>query len=222
MNINNDIKNIIIVTSVLDCKAYSAYDRTTRFEQTKKTLDTIKEKIPNSLIILIEKTNLNEDELNYFISNCDILLNESQNQEFVDNINHPNKSFGERCYLLKCIEWINQNKIYFPNIQNIFKVSGRYYLDDNFNYLDYNNDKIVVKIVDEKIWKNACTSCLFKISISKFDHFYYSLLNNYDINHCMEQFMYIYIHQNFDKSEYIDIPTLGMSGFVANGIFGSC
>ena len=59
-NLKSEIKNIIIVTSCLECKAYSAFDRNTRFEQTKKTLFTIKQKIPNSFIILIEKTNLKE------------------------------------------------------------------------------------------------------------------------------------------------------------------
>ena len=37
----------------------------------------------------------------------------------------------------------------------------------------------------------------------------------------MEHFFYIYI-KSIDKSRYIDLDTLGMSGFVANGIFGSC
>ena len=38
---------------------------------------------------------------------------------------------------------------------------------------------------------------------------------------CMESFFFIYIKQT-DPSKYIDLPILGMSGFVANGIFGSC
>jgi len=217
----NNIENITIVTSVLDCKAFSVYNRDERFLQTKKTLNTVKEKIKNNFIILIEKTKLTEDELNYFYSNCNIIINEYENKEFVNNINHPNKSFGERCYLLKCIDYINNNKELFSKVKNIFKVSGRYFLDDKFDYINYDNDKNVVKIVDEKIWANACTTCLFKISINELDNFYNSLLNKFDINNCMEQFFYIYI-KSIDKSRYIDLETLGMSGFVANGGFGSC
>ena len=217
----SNIHNIIIITSVLDCHSYSAYNRNERFLQTKKTIDTIKEKIPNNFIILIEKTLLTQTENDYFNSNCNIIINESTNQAFINNINHPNKSFGERCYLLKSIEYINANMHMFMHVQNVFKVSGRYYLDNNFDYNNYNNDKIVIKIVDEKLWKHACTSCLFKIPINELNNFYHSLLKNFDINNCMEYFMYIYV-TNTIKSKYIDLPILGMSGLVANGIFGEC
>jgi len=218
----NTVKNIIIVTSVIDLPN-SVYNRSERFIQTQNTLDTLK-KIPDSFIIFIDISDFSDDELIYFNSICDLVINESKNKEFVSKIRHE-KSFGESCYLLRCLEEIRNLKYTIPNLKSIFKVSGRYYLDDNFNYLDYDNDKNVVKIVDEKLWKNACTSCLFKLSVNEMDNFYNLLLlyqnQIYFSQMCMENFMFVYISQT-DPSKYIDIPTLGMSGFVANGIFGSC
>jgi hypothetical protein len=218
----NTVKNIIIVTSVIDLPN-SVYNRSERFIQTQNTLDTLK-KIPDSFIIFIDISDFSDDELIYFNSICDLVINESKNTDFVNKIRHE-KSFGESCYLLRCLEEIRKLKYTIPNIKSIFKVSGRYYLDDNFNYLDYDNDKNVVKIVDEKLWKNACTSCLFKLSVNEMDNFYNLLLlyqnQIYFSQMCMENFMFVYISQT-DPSKYIDIPTLGMSGFVANGIFGSC
>ena len=127
---------------------------------------------------------------------------------------------------MKCIEKIKSIKLDFPNLKSIFKISGRYYLDDNFNYLHYDNDKNVVKIVDEKLWKNACTTCLFKLSVDELDNFYNSLLlyqpEIYNSKMCMESFFYIYCTKQTEPSKYIDLHILGISGFVANGIFGSC
>jgi hypothetical protein len=219
----SNIKNIIIVTSVIDLPN-SIYSRNERFKQTQNTLSTLT-KIPDSFIILIDISIFSEDELLYFNSICDLLINDSKDEEFIKKILYE-KSFGESCYLLKCIEKIKSIRLDFPNLKSIFKVSGRYYLDDNFNYLDYDNDKNVVKIVDEKLWKNACTTCLFKLSVDELDNFYNSLLlyqpEIYNSKMCMENFFFIYYIKQTEPSKYIDLPILGMSGFVANGIFGSC
>ena len=70
------IVNITIVTSVIESKLTgSVYNRNERFLQTLKTLDTVKSKIPNNFIIIIEKTDLTENELNEFTSRCDLLIN---------------------------------------------------------------------------------------------------------------------------------------------------
>ena len=219
----SNANNIVIVTSVIDLPN-SVFSRNERFTQTQNTLKSIKAKIPNLFIIFIDVSVFSEDELLYFNSMSDLVINDSKDQEFISKVRHE-KSFGESCYLLKCIEKIKSMKDNFPNLKSIFKVSGRYYLDDNFNYVEYDNDINVVKIVDEKLWKNACTSCLFKLSVDEIYNFY-ELLSSYQniiyrSQMCMEHFMYIYITQT-DPLKYIDIPLLGMSGFVGNGIFGSC
>ena len=45
---------LFIVTSVVDTFEYSAFDSTVRYQQTKHTINTIYEKVPNAKIVVIE------------------------------------------------------------------------------------------------------------------------------------------------------------------------
>jgi len=223
---NNYVENIVIITSLLDCPSYrSVYNRNERFEQTKITLNTIQEKIPNVFIILIDVSILTEKEINYFNSNCNIIINDYNNEKLISAINHKNKSYGEKEYLLRCIEEINKIKYNFSNLKSIFKISGRYYLNNNFNYIHYNNDKNIINFVDHNLWKDACATCLFKISFNELEYFKNSLLDaehSFNLGLPMENFLYSYI-KNIDNSKYIHLDVLGISGLIAiNGIFGSC
>ena len=103
----SNIKNIIIVTSVIDLPN-SIYSRNERFKQTQNTLSTLT-KIPDSFIIFIDISIFSEDELFYFNSICDLVINDSKDEEFIKKILYE-KSFGESCYLLKCIEKIKSIK----------------------------------------------------------------------------------------------------------------
>ena len=67
------MKNITLITSVIDTPniplSYtpirSLFTKEIRFEQLKKTIATIREKIPDNQIILIECSLLSEDERQY-------------------------------------------------------------------------------------------------------------------------------------------------------------
>ena len=63
------ITNIIIITSLIDCsRSRSAFTKQERLEQTKYTIQTIKEKIPNVFIVLIDCSSLSYEEKKYFKS----------------------------------------------------------------------------------------------------------------------------------------------------------
>ena len=61
--------NLVLITSIINTpktplsysKIRSVYTRNERFEQTKKTIESIKEKIPNHKILIVECTDFNED-----------------------------------------------------------------------------------------------------------------------------------------------------------------
>lgn len=156
-------ENVIIVTSVIDCPTRrTLFTRKERFEQTKKTIDTIRLKIPNSFIILIDVTDFTEEEHNYFKSSCNYVINCANNNEaFYSVLQHNNKSFGERYYLLESIKVIQHLLDIYPNIRNIFKICGRYYLNDDFMYSVYDNDKIVVNLVDPQFVGKCLHNCFF-------------------------------------------------------------
>jgi hypothetical protein len=215
------IENVVIITSVIDCpKSRSFYTREERLEQTKKTIDTVRFKIPNCFILLIDITQFTEEEHNYFNSSCNYVVNCANNNEALYNVRiHDNKSLGEWYYLLESLKIVQHVCEIYPTIQNVYKISGRYFLDDNFDYSFYNNDKCIVQLVDPKLWAYACASCLFKVPIDEIENLYNQLYHNREKfmqGLCMEYFMYGYI-MSLDTSRYIHIDRLGISGMVCAG-----
>jgi hypothetical protein len=77
------IKNITLITSIIDTpntplsytNTRSVFSKEERFEQTKKTILSIRNKIPNNKIFLVECSKLTLEENNYFLSNVDYFLN---------------------------------------------------------------------------------------------------------------------------------------------------
>ena len=127
------MNNLVLITSVISTTnnplSYinnrSVYSHLERFEQTKKTIESVKEKIPNSKIIIVECSNLNEEIINYLIKNSDYFLNLYNNQKIRNNISHISKSLGEGTMTLCALKFIIQNNIEF---NNLIKISGRYWL----------------------------------------------------------------------------------------------
>jgi len=72
--------NIILITSIINTpntplsyiKTRSIYTREERFEQTKRTIKTIREKIPDNKIMLVECSQLTDSEADYLRENTDI------------------------------------------------------------------------------------------------------------------------------------------------------
>lgn len=68
------MNNIILITSVINTpnkplsysKTRSVYNRNERFEQTKKTIQSVKEKLPNIKIMIVECTDFNDNEKRFF------------------------------------------------------------------------------------------------------------------------------------------------------------
>jgi hypothetical protein len=187
-----DCENIVIIPSLIYCDS-GIYSKDERFEQTKETIKTVKQKIPNSFIVLIDISKFNGDEIEYFKNNCDMFLNPSDDMELAEKI-IGRKSYGEKTYLQYTINLLNNNEnVYnfnnFPNLKHIFKVGGRYFLNDHFNYDNFNNEFDNIKIVSDSIYKNTCYTSCFKISkqnvsylIDSFKIFDNELKNNfYDI-----------------------------------------
>ena len=150
------MENLILITSVINTpnnplsysKTRSVFTRTERFEQTKKTIESIKEKIPNHKILLVECSDFNETEKIYFESNCNYILNLWNDKYLHNYIFGKSKALGEGTLTIKALEYIFNNKIMFDNL---FKISGRYWLSDNFDFNNFNNNSLVFKKINNSI-----------------------------------------------------------------------
>jgi mannosyltransferase OCH1-like enzyme len=149
-NIEIKYKNIFIITSILNCtnlelsysKKRTVFSFRSRLRQTIKTIESIRKYYKDCDILLCDCSDLcnyKTEELE--ISNMvDYYYNFYDNDVIKEAVNGIYKGHGESMILLKALEIINDlNESY----KYIFKISGRYYLNDNFdNKLFENNENV--------------------------------------------------------------------------------
>ena len=217
------MKNLVCITSVIHTpniplsytNTRSVYTWSERFEQTKKTISTIREKIPDSKIFLVECSELTDTETNYFENNVDYLLNLYENETLRNKIYSKSKSLGEGIQTIKSIEYIIEKNIQF---ENYIKISGRYWITDNFIYKNIDNNKITVQIMD----KENVVTFFYKIPqliLSEYLFFLKSLeCFQYFVN-CVgyEVLFKIFIDKmNVNKNiEILDVKPIGITGNIS-------
>lgn len=146
--------NLVLVTSVIRTSSNplsyissrSIYSSTERFEQTKKTIQTIREKIPNHKILIVECSELTSDENIYFSENSDYFINLITDPQVKDYVSSISKSLGEGSMTICALDYIIKNHIEYDNL---IKISGRYWLSAKFNYNYFNNSDIIIKYIDD-------------------------------------------------------------------------
>ena len=118
--------NLIIITSIF--KVYMSttiYNEEERKNQIKQSIESIKNKIPDPYIVLLEGGTATDDDLQNFSS----LVN-----EFITiDIKYLPKNIGEFTLIYKYLQ--SENFLIKKNMfKTISKLSGRYSLNDTFNF----------------------------------------------------------------------------------------
>lgn len=119
--------NLVLVTSVVHPHLPSKYTANERFEQlTKLTIPSIIKKIPNAYLVILEGSELTDNEKKE-------LLKLGVKELLYFNIKNFQKSYGELFLLLKYFESMFFKKIkQIYNILTVIKISARYYLTSDF------------------------------------------------------------------------------------------
>lgn len=205
---------ITLITSVINTpnsplsysNVRSVFTRQERFEQTKKTVQSIKENLPNSKIIIVECSDLSEEENIYFKENCDYILNLWNKKELHNYIFGPSKSLGEGIMTIEAFKYIEQLQFEYDYL---YKISGRYWLNENFKIHNIENN--IFKRINKN--ENNIFTALYKIDKKTVEKLVYFLIDNIEnMKKCigyevlMSQFV-----KNIDK-ELVDI--IGLSGAV--------
>lgn len=214
MDIKNN-KNLILITSIINTihsplsytKTRSVFTRYERFDQTKNTILSIRKNIPNSIIILVECTQFSQDENDYFKNNCDHIINLIKDQNSCQYINSAAKAAGEGTMTKKALEYIIEKNIKFDNF---FKITGRYNINNKFNYNNYNNDLNIFKKIDHI----SLHTSLYKIKYHDIRNLLNFINNNFNRMKNAEGYEIIFNDlANIIDIEYTD--NLGVTGFVA-------
>jgi predicted phosphohydrolase len=83
---------------------------------------------------------------------------DTNNSEIIDCIYSHSKSLGEGTQTIIALQYLFNNNIKY---NNFFKLSGRYWLSDNFNYENFNNQDIVINYIHQD--RNNCLTALYKL-----------------------------------------------------------
>jgi hypothetical protein len=160
--------NITLITSVIDppklplsyTNSRSVFSKKERFEQTKKTISSVRENIPDNKIFLIECSILSIEEKEYFISNVDIFLNihDTGIETLINRMFTISKSMGEGTMTIFALKYLIENNIEFIRL---FKLSGRYWLNNGFNYDLYNNILPCIHRINND--ENNVFTCFYKL-----------------------------------------------------------
>jgi hypothetical protein len=184
---------LFVITSVVNVKCRSIYNSEERYNQTLFTIETIKKHVTNANIVVVElsKDIVFDDVTMFYITD-------------LPDVIYYDKTLGESLILKTFF-----NSDFFRSIDTdyIFKISGRYYLNDlfnmsNFNLNEFNSNKT-------RINEECYSTCFFGIPPSKIN----ILLNNLDFiisnpyNGDIE-------HRIF-RNTYVNNVNMGVSGNIA-------
>jgi hypothetical protein len=126
---------------------FSAYDEEQRFNQTLETIECIRNKVPESYVVLFECSSkpIDEKQKDILKEKADLFLefyNEPVLKQIYENLEaRPElitygKSLLETRGLLNTLYIIKKHNL-FSDSQRVFKLTGRYLLNDDFNIQDY-------------------------------------------------------------------------------------
>jgi hypothetical protein len=170
---NMQNKNVIFITSKIIVsnnsfsyvKNRSYYTKQERLTQTIKTIESIRKYIPNSYIILLDNSIFNNFEYNILEELTDTFINITDNYTlnfFTDIFEY--KAFGEISQQLAFLNLFLKED--YLSIKNFFKITGRYELNFDFNYHQYDNNLNIFKKDTNIDSKNYYFTCFYKLDKS--------------------------------------------------------
>jgi hypothetical protein len=210
---NIEDKNIFIITSVLNCtnlelsysKKRTVFSFNSRLRQTIKTIDSIRKYYSNCHILLCDCSDLSnyKNEELEIRNMVDYYYNFYDNESIKGAVNGKYKGYGECMLLLKALEIINNlNESY----KYIFKISGRYYLNDNFDNNVFENNENVFTTWDGCNF-SLCT-VLYKLMYNDrtyFENVLITSINELLENNSIEICIYKYFLKNINIVEKINV-----------------
>jgi len=132
----------VLVTSAANAK-FSVYSPEERVEQTLKTVESIKERIPNAFIIMTDCgiPGIEGELKNKLVASVDKFIDFSKDPNvnwIATNVTHQDtvKNLTELVVVSKFFKLAKKHE-WFADCDRVFKVSGRYWLTDNFDITRY-------------------------------------------------------------------------------------
>jgi hypothetical protein len=192
--------------------------------QTRLTIETVRAKIPNNFIMLVECSPLIGEEADYFRGAVDCFINiwdiggttegcTTAGDSLITAIHSSSKSLGEGTMTLYAM--LTQP---IPLFSNFFKISGRYWLNDHFDYdRDYANGDVVVKYIEGVDARVEVCTALYKLPLPTLVRWVAFLKGSCDDFSKCEAYEYIFFKflEEGVSAAIRRPPMIGVSGNIA-------
>lgn len=208
--------NLVIIPSVIRCinkdlsytKIRSVYNVEERYEQIMKTICSVREKIPNAYIVLLECSKDIEEYEKELSSAVDEYINYYDNTEVKNAVESIYKGYGESVTIYTFLKSHSKNKEMFDLYENIIKISGRYYLNERFNYNVFDSDENIFRFYQQY---KLVTTRLYKINKQYFERYIENFTNI--IEQCLQG-------ESVESTITYNLPFksanyLGVSGYIS-------
>lgn len=163
-------KNIVFVTSKIIVsekklsyvEKRSIYSKQERIVQTINTIHSIRKYIPDAHIVLLDNSVFNYFEYSLFENLVDTFINitNSRINYFTDVFEY--KAFGEISQTLQFLELFLKED--YTKCKHFFKISGRYEINNEFYYQQYDNDLTIFKRNKNIPNKKYYYTCFYKLN----------------------------------------------------------
>ncbi len=152
-------KFAFMVTSAINTK-FGTFESDTRLQQTVETIDSIKKYVPDAKIFLLEMSAipLTDDQRTKLVPMVDNMLDFTSDPAVIDLFHSTDnwdvvKNVTEVMCFLQALDKL-KNSNAFDRIDRVFKLSGRYHLDDNFNIEYYKNYSVKSHVVVKRSFES--------------------------------------------------------------------
>lgn len=218
-------ENVVLVPSIIETpntafsysNIRSIYSKRERLSQTKRTVKTIKEKIPGAFIVIVECSPLTENERSIFDKSADLFINlyDLGDPNIIEKIHSKSKSWGEGTMTIQALETLNQRNIHFDRL---FKLSGRYWLNEKFDYTRFIENNALANFYNDRM---DASTILYKLTYSQTQK-WLDYLHNADhhfryctgYEHIFSMFLRDVLETNPEES-VIDAKNMGGCGYIS-------
>ena len=142
------MSHCFIITSAINTK-FGVFDGRKRLEQTLETIQSIRARVSDVVIVIIEMSAipLSIHQKSVLSENCNFLI-EYSGSDFVKEIFKSDnwdvvKNLTEVACFRDSLKILRENNIFFA-VERIYKISGRYKLNNNFNINTHNSSKEII------------------------------------------------------------------------------
>ena len=204
------MKNLVILTCAVFVKENTVFPTEVRIKQILLSIESIRRKVPDSYIVLLEVGSVGEEVVNFLKGLVD--------EYICMNVPYLNKNQGEATMMYKYLssDSFRQKSSEFASLS---KLSGRYFLSDEFDFQRVPLEKPWIKHRFGGRGEDIYETRYFRMPMSYVQHFYekydFFMKNNFQMLDC-DDVEHIYVREGFiRKEDAVCNVKIGVAGWVS-------